>query len=163
MSCRVLGRGVEYRLISHLGEIAQAAGCSSVAIPYHKTPKNEPALKFLEVALGDYETLGGADEKLFVVPADVCAAIRYEPDNATDETVSSSKSDDVGPTSSGVRIDSERVNGIAGELTSVEAIVARMSAQRSKGRGDERRNCLPVVIWSDRLLRSGRMFSVSSA
>ncbi|MBE9211185.1 HAD-IIIC family phosphatase [Plectonema cf. radiosum LEGE 06105] len=48
LSCRVLGRGVEHRMLSYLGEIAQHRGLSKVNILYQATQKNKPALLFLE-------------------------------------------------------------------------------------------------------------------
>ena len=45
MSCRVLGRGVEARMLSHLGHLAQGR---PVVIEFQPTPRNEPAKKFLE-------------------------------------------------------------------------------------------------------------------
>ncbi|MEO0683548.1 MAG: HAD-IIIC family phosphatase [Cyanobacteria bacterium J06649_11] len=48
LSCRVLGRGVEYRMLSYLGEIAQERGLSQVNVLYQSTQKNKPAFLFLE-------------------------------------------------------------------------------------------------------------------
>ncbi|MGC1376181.1 MAG: HAD-IIIC family phosphatase [Anaerolineales bacterium] len=47
LSCRVLGRGVEHKMLLRLGEIAQAIDASSVEIPYRPTSKNQPVLDFL--------------------------------------------------------------------------------------------------------------------
>ena len=48
LSCRVLGRGVEHRMLSYLGEIAQDRGLSKVNVLYQPTQKNKPAFLFLE-------------------------------------------------------------------------------------------------------------------
>ena len=48
LSCRVLGRGVEHRMLSYLGETAQHRGLSKVNVLYQPTQKNKPALDFLE-------------------------------------------------------------------------------------------------------------------
>jgi amino acid adenylation domain-containing protein/FkbH-like protein len=48
LSCRVLGRGVEHRMLSHLGEIAQKRKLSWVDLHFHPSPKNKPAHDFLE-------------------------------------------------------------------------------------------------------------------
>jgi FkbH-like protein len=48
LSCRVLGRGVEHQMLSYLGEIAQQKGLSKVNVLYKQTPKNKPALDFLQ-------------------------------------------------------------------------------------------------------------------
>lgn len=46
LSCRVLGRGVEHRVISWLGHHAAAQQCSTVHIPFSATERNAPALEF---------------------------------------------------------------------------------------------------------------------
>lgn len=48
LSCRVLGRGVEHRMLSYLGETAQYRGLSKVNVLYQPTQKNKPAFLFLE-------------------------------------------------------------------------------------------------------------------
>jgi FkbH-like protein len=48
LSCRVLGRGVEHRMLAWLGEIALQRGLTRIVVPYHETPKNRPALDFLD-------------------------------------------------------------------------------------------------------------------
>jgi FkbH-like protein len=47
LSCRVLGRGVEHRMLAWLGEIALQRGLARIVVPYRETPKNRPALDFL--------------------------------------------------------------------------------------------------------------------
>jgi len=48
LSCRVLGRGVEHRLVARLGEIALERGLSRVEIPFVASGRNRPAQLFLE-------------------------------------------------------------------------------------------------------------------
>ncbi|WP_462183856.1 HAD-IIIC family phosphatase, partial [Frankia sp. AgKG'84/4] len=48
LSCRALGRGVEHRMLNHLGEIALAEGLDSILLPYVATLRNQPAWQFLE-------------------------------------------------------------------------------------------------------------------
>ena len=48
LSCRVLGRGVEHRLVEELGNEATRQGLAEVVIRYRPTAKNTPARKFLE-------------------------------------------------------------------------------------------------------------------
>ena len=47
MSCRVLGRGVEQRMMAWLGETAVKRGCDKVKINFTPTVRNVPAKKFL--------------------------------------------------------------------------------------------------------------------
>jgi FkbH-like protein len=48
LSCRVLGRGVEHRLLARLGEIALERGLSALEIPFVRSARNRPAELFLE-------------------------------------------------------------------------------------------------------------------
>jgi FkbH-like protein len=48
LSCRVLGRGVEHRMLAHVGELAVRRALPSVAVRFRDTGKNQPALQFLK-------------------------------------------------------------------------------------------------------------------
>ena len=48
LSCRVLGKGVEYQMLQYLGKQALAAECPNVSIAFIPTRKNQPARDFLE-------------------------------------------------------------------------------------------------------------------
>ena len=48
LSCRVLGRGVEHRMVERLGEIAAERGLARVEIPFVAGQRNRPAALFLE-------------------------------------------------------------------------------------------------------------------
>lgn len=48
LSCRVLGRGVEYQMVNHLGVEAERLGCSTVSLRVDFTKRNLPAVRFLE-------------------------------------------------------------------------------------------------------------------
>jgi amino acid adenylation domain-containing protein/FkbH-like protein/non-ribosomal peptide synthase protein (TIGR01720 family)/FkbM family methyltransferase len=47
LSCRVLGRGVEHKMLSYLGTLAQERGLERVELFYTSTKKNQPAWDFL--------------------------------------------------------------------------------------------------------------------
>ncbi|GJL67148.1 MAG: hypothetical protein NPIRA05_21190 [Nitrospirales bacterium] len=47
LSCRVLGRGVEHRMLQELGRIAIQHGLEAVRLIYRPTTKNEPAFEFI--------------------------------------------------------------------------------------------------------------------
>ncbi|MDR3700558.1 MAG: HAD-IIIC family phosphatase [Candidatus Sulfopaludibacter sp.] len=67
LSCRALGRGVEHRMVAHLGRIALERGLQHVRIPFRATQRNRPAALFLESI--------GAD----ALPAAAAAAVTYHP------------------------------------------------------------------------------------
>ncbi|MFN6465769.1 MAG: non-ribosomal peptide synthetase [Nostoc sp. DedVER02] len=47
LSCRVLGRGVEHKMLAYLGTLAQERGLERVELFYTPTKKNQPAWDFL--------------------------------------------------------------------------------------------------------------------
>ena len=71
LSCRVLGRGVEHQMWRELGKIALARELNTLAIPFLPTPKNQPALDFLNKVGADYRQPYQQDGWLFVFPAQV--------------------------------------------------------------------------------------------
>jgi len=46
LSCRVLGRGVEHKLMARIGAIARERGMETVTIPFVPTDRNQPARMF---------------------------------------------------------------------------------------------------------------------
>ncbi len=52
LSCRVLGRGVEHRLLAELGAIAAERGLAQIEIPAVPTARNRPVLDFLDGIAG---------------------------------------------------------------------------------------------------------------
>ena len=47
LSCRALGRGVEHRILAHVGALASARGLRTVELDYVPTSRNQPAADFL--------------------------------------------------------------------------------------------------------------------
>ena len=88
LSCRVLGRGVEHRMLGELGEIARARGLSRVDATILLTKKNQPARDFLEGVAAAYrrEIEGGLR---YEIPAEVAAGIAYRPEDAAGAAVES--------------------------------------------------------------------------
>jgi FkbH-like protein len=66
LSCRVLGRGVEHRVLAWLGEHAQSLGCKDVEIPFLAGARNAPAREF-------YETIPSP------VTAEELARLKFQP------------------------------------------------------------------------------------
>jgi FkbH-like protein/FkbM family methyltransferase len=79
LSCRVLGRGVEFQIVSRLGEYAKSLGLESVKFIYRKTAKNEPARRFIERIASAYRRVIAEGHEEFLVPASFLAEVRYEP------------------------------------------------------------------------------------
>jgi FkbH-like protein len=85
LSCRALGRGVERRMLSRLGEIAIERGLRWVNLQYLPTDKNRLALDVLENIGAQFkEPLG--EGSVFRLPADLAAAL--SPDGFSVDTAS---------------------------------------------------------------------------
>jgi FkbH-like protein len=78
LSCRVLGRGVEHRMVRRLGEIAERHGLKHVTILYQPTPRNQPARDFLRSIVGVSVEKRG-DGILFKLPVEVTLALTHSP------------------------------------------------------------------------------------
>jgi amino acid adenylation domain-containing protein/FkbH-like protein len=74
LSCRVLGKRVEHRMLSRLGELSQERGLGAVKLRYITTKKNQPARDFLESIGAAYRT-ETADGAAFSFPSAVAATI----------------------------------------------------------------------------------------
>ncbi len=134
LSCRALGRGVEHRMVAHLGEIAKERGLARVEIPFVASRRNRPAALFLE-------SLAKADaDGVFRLTAEDAAAVKYRAGQMASPSADSEESrpqagETVGTTGP-TRIDYLR---IATELRSPAAILdqiratARRSTPRSPG------------------------------
>lgn len=79
LSCRVLGRGVEHAMLARMGHIAREQGLSGVDVEYRPTPKNQPALKFIESVGKAYKSASN-DGYRFSFPAAEAANISYNPE-----------------------------------------------------------------------------------
>lgn len=60
LSCRILGRGIEYTVIQHLREIAEQQAAKHVTVLFTITEKNTPAIKFIQ-DLGNKANLENLD------------------------------------------------------------------------------------------------------
>ncbi len=77
LSCRALGRGVEHRMLAHLGRLAQDHGLAWVDLPVVDTARNRPLRDFLEASAGEYRRPG--ETASYLVPARVAAGVRHAP------------------------------------------------------------------------------------
>jgi FkbH-like protein len=76
LSCRVLGRGVEHRMVARLGELATERGLARVEIPFVASGRNRPAGLFLE------SLAGAGPDGVFRMTASEAAKVRYKPGHA---------------------------------------------------------------------------------
>src|SRR5262249_30907172 len=77
LSCRVLGRGVEHRMLKRLAEITRVKGCDWVDLHFVPTARNKPALDFLERVGGQHkQPLNGGF--VFRLPAKHAAELSFQ-------------------------------------------------------------------------------------
>jgi FkbH-like protein len=110
LSCRVLGRGVEHRLLARLGQIAQQRHLEWVDVHFSKTEKNKPAFEFLEsVGHGFKQPLNGG--YLYRFPARLAAGLRFNPQQVEARPGPSKEENRVSGTRSGrMSVPPERVS-----------------------------------------------------
>jgi thioesterase domain-containing protein/acyl carrier protein len=142
LSCRVLGRGVEHEMMRHLAEIAAAQNLQWINAPYHPTPKNLPALNFLESVAADYRQT--TDQGYcFQIPVEQAQSISYTPGNSSTSSLPSEQSASQSDASKPVKpqvaksqvaksqvAKSQIIGRIAKELFTAEQILASIQTQR---------------------------------
>jgi FkbH-like protein len=80
LSCRVLGKGVEHRMLAELGRVARGANLRHVQVPFIASAKNKPVLEFLN-SVGSCFRQGSNGLLTFHFPAEVAARIKFDPQN----------------------------------------------------------------------------------
>jgi acyl carrier protein len=81
LSCRVLGRGVEHCMLAYLGAVARRKALAAVEVAFVRTPRNLPALLFLESVGLEFQLVENG-ELSFLFPAAEAEAVRYRPGRA---------------------------------------------------------------------------------
>lgn len=81
LSCRVLGRGVEERVLSEIGRIAARENRVAVELRYRRTERNRPAWDFLQTTVGQFRESVATEcesqtEKVFRVPTEYAKSLQ---------------------------------------------------------------------------------------
>lgn len=84
LSCRILGKGVEHKLVRYLGQKAQENGSGNLVIPFKKTAKNTPAEMFLDQNFSKYKKVSG-DYAEYIIPVEKARNFVFSPAQATVE------------------------------------------------------------------------------
>ena len=75
LSCRVLGRGVEFKLLSDIGSIAKERQIELVKLFFKPTERNEEVVKFFKkIGITDV----GSKEDFFAIDADIVSQLSFE-------------------------------------------------------------------------------------
>ncbi|MEJ3746133.1 HAD-IIIC family phosphatase [Actinomycetes bacterium KLBMP 9797] len=124
LSCRVLGRGVEHRVLAALARIAQDGGLTEIALRFAPTERNQPAYAFLSGLPGVRR-----DGDAYVISTSDAATATYRPpvEVAAEERAAA-------PAAPGERAepaDSALVQRIATDLRTPEAVLAAVDGRRA--------------------------------
>ena len=78
LSCRALGKGVEYEMVAYIGECAKMRGKKSIHLHFSGTEKNSVAEKFLDTNFIAYkaETPDGYE---YIIPTDFALNFKFQP------------------------------------------------------------------------------------
>ncbi|HEY0455824.1 MAG TPA: HAD-IIIC family phosphatase, partial [Verrucomicrobiae bacterium] len=82
LSCRVLGKGVEHRILSHIGQLAQATGKQWLEISIVPTPKNKPARQFMESVGSPFRQFSNGAVH-FRLPSEYARDVTFNPESET--------------------------------------------------------------------------------
>jgi FkbH-like protein len=157
LSCRVLGRGVEHAMYAHLGKLALERGLAFVEARFIPSPKNEPALKFLDSLAGVAATsLPDGQGTLYRLTASAAVELDYRPgDDARDQLElarTGGKKKASGPAKVKGRDKSVSYARIAGELARPEAVLKAVEAASMTGRSLETPFILPNTAMERQLV-----------
>jgi FkbH-like protein len=136
LSCRVLGRGVEHRIVSDLGQMAAAAGARSVTMRVETTKRNTPARSFFESVVPAEYRAGDLQRTTADVPVEALAAVHFEPSSPGEVVVAEeggSKSSAAPMDAAQLRRREERIARAAFELASGAAMRAAAEGRPAPG------------------------------
>ncbi|MBC7927885.1 MAG: HAD-IIIC family phosphatase, partial [Bryobacteraceae bacterium] len=149
LSCRVLGRGVEHRMLAEAAGLAIAAGVEQVHVPFFHTGKNKPALDFVN-SLPAAARVSQADGFVLTLDADQIAQLEWKPSVPAQQSAEA-------PATRSVSTAARTVDylRIATQLSTVPDIQRAMRAdpEGAFGRGLTNTEYRLAVIWSDLLQR----------
>jgi FkbH-like protein len=149
LSCRVLGRGVEHRVLNALGDRAAGHGVDLVSLAYRPTPRNEPAATFLR-GLPAGERAGDDGATWFELNTQVARTVTYEPATAAPATPAARVEPAAGT------VDNDVVDRIASTLAGAAQLLAAVAADRSAATGAWQVDGTPTetavaAIWAELL------------
>ena len=153
LSCRVLGRGVEYQMIAWLGRIALGRELAYVDLHFTPTTKNQPAFNFLE-KIGARFRQGSNGGYLYRLPTKFAAAVTF---NVAAMDDAGSAGLPAAPTMKGGTISDERTKfgryrWIALEANDPVNILSQVMGGKSRSRTGEHPAYIPAQSEMEKLL-----------
>ncbi|MEU6426358.1 HAD-IIIC family phosphatase [Microbispora sp. NPDC046973] len=130
LSCRALGRGVEHRMLAHLGALALERGLARVALAFRATERNRPARDFLAALPARVEPYG-EEAAWYVLDAADAAAVVHVPGPAEERAAGPAGTvGTVRAAETAAPAGWAAVERIATRLTGADAILDAMRAAR---------------------------------
>ena len=161
LSCRVLGKGVEHRMLSKLGEIARGNEISQIIMPYVPTQRNKPVLNFLE-SVGTQPSHLEGNAQRFVFSTEQIIDLSYIPNEgnlpSTKADSSSNMKKERGRPNKVPHSPSAMQSRIATNLYKVNQVQNEIKRARLKVRGELKNSYIPPTspvekylakAWSD--------------
>jgi FkbH-like protein len=141
LSCRVLGRGIEYKMLAKLGDIARKRQIDWVDVTYKPTQKNQPIRDFLEQVGSEFNKPLEKGEH-FQIPVAFCQAIVYRPKSIEAYDDLSAKPKPFAPVPIGMRANSALLNRIATQLYDPEQILLQIEKTTNSHNSQNRQKSL---------------------
>lgn len=162
LSCRVLGRGVEHAMVRRLGAEATRRELGTIVFKVIPTPKNTPALAFINSVASRFRQDGADASCSFLVPAAWALEVVHSPGMDPEEVVQASRPEPQGP----IATSSAQPNGVrreqvyerlAAEFQSGTDVLVAIQSERRRRRTLSESPKLPsgatqsrlVDIWKD--------------
>ncbi len=129
LSCRALGKGVEYKMIEHLGKICTNLGLDSVNIRYIKSEKNIVVHKFLSDNFNKY-ILNKKDETIFMIPVEIAINLSFNPDNIKIQNTNTNSNQNVSTGKPDILLRNKFYIDIIDNYTSLTSIRSEIESQK---------------------------------
>jgi FkbH-like protein len=135
LSCRVLGRGVEHRMLASLGTLAQTRGLGRVEVCYTPTEKNQPAWDFL-ISVGEQFRQRNNEGWIFNFPSQTASECNliFISDRAVVANNSNQDANDTSDRSGKIASPTDFFERIARNLYSPELILKEITSRRQRKR-----------------------------
>ena len=119
LSCRALGRGVEYKILNHLGEYAANQACTMIELHFSTTEKNTPFHDFLGTLVLPGQIPTSTKPYIELSSAEACEAQIANQAQQTNKTATPS------PAPGPISINNQLLTKICAELHDIESIYAK--------------------------------------
>lgn len=152
LSCRVLGRGVEHKIVEHIGRLAERAGLGSIRVPFIATSRNEPARAFADSIASQYQQSAG-DQDVYCIPTSAAVAIEHRPGHDPEAVIRARDSESSTTAAQPVATDvSRRYTLLSQQLLTGENVLAALAESSLRSRSLPGKPALPTTESEQKML-----------